>query len=77
MRKYLLLLFLFVFSFSAIHADEFSWELKDGTLTISGEEMPGYREGKSPWYGDKNIKKVIIKDGVKNIGGMLSKDALV
>lgn len=31
--------------------------------------MPGYREGKSPWYGDKNIKKVIIKDGVKNIGG--------
>ena len=43
MRKYLLLIFFALFSFSAIHA-EIEWTLSDdGTLTISGTDMPDYR----------------------------------
>ena len=42
MRKYLLLIFFALFSFSAIHA-EIEWKLSDdGTLTISGTDMPDY-----------------------------------
>ena len=68
MRKYLLLLFFTLFSFSAIHA-EITWNLsEDGTLTISGTgDIPG--SGDAPWFSRSyEIKKVIIKDGVTNIG---------
>ena len=75
MKKILPILFLFVFSFSAIHADvaaDFDWKFEDGTLTISGTgDMPDYEihDNKAPWriYQDK-IEKVVIKDGVTNIG---------
>ena len=68
MRKTLLLLILTLFSFSAIHA-EITWNLsEDGTLTISGTgDIPG--SAGAPWYSRfYEIKKVIIKDGVTNIG---------
>ena len=68
MRKYLLLLFFTLFSFSAIHA-EITWNLsEDGTLTISGTgDIPG--SAGAPWFSRSyEIKKVIIKDGVTNIG---------
>ena len=68
MTKKLLLLLLTLFSFSAIHA-EIIWNLsEDGTLTISGTgDIPG--SGDAPWFSRSyEIKKVIIKDGVTNIG---------
>ena len=68
MKKFLPLIILFIFSFSAIHA-EITWNLsEDGTLTISGTgDIPGY--GDAPWFSRSyEIKKVIIKDGVTNIG---------
>ena len=69
MRKNLLLLVLILFSFSAIYA-EVDWTLSnDGTLTISGTNMPNYDWYGAPWYGESfMIKKVIIEDGVTNIG---------
>ena len=81
MIKNLLLLLFCLFSFSAIHADDngscgdnLTWKFtsSDGTLTISGTgDMPDYeiRDNKAPWriYQDK-IEKVVIKDGVTNIG---------
>ena len=70
MKKNLLLLLLFVFSFSAIHADITCKLSNDGTLTISGTDMPNYTSYQStPWYDNlNNIKKVVIEKGVKNIG---------
>ena len=71
MRKTLLLLILTLFSFSAIHADDFEWNLSnDGTLTISGTIMPDYEDYReTPWYSrNYKIKKVVIKDGMTNIG---------
>ena len=67
MRKNLLLLLLSLFSFSAIHA-QIDWKLENGTLTISGTgDIPG--SAGAPWYSRfYEIKKVIIKDGVTNIG---------
>ena len=74
MKKDILFLLLFLFSFPAIHA-EITWSLSDdGTLTISGKDMPdylvyAYSSNKAPWYNDRdNIKNVVIKDGVTNIG---------
>ena len=75
MRKYILLLFLFVFSFSAIHADV-NWKLSDdGTLTISGTgNMPDFsinvnNRTTAPWDSQRDkIKTVVIKDGVTSIG---------
>ena len=70
MKKILPLIILFVFSFSAIHADDFKWELSaDGTLTISGTSMTDYEPKSTPWYDNRHkIKKVVIEDGVTNIG---------
>ena len=67
MRKNLLLLLLSLFSFSALHA-QIDWKLENGTLTISGTgDIPG--SAGAPWYSRfYEIKKVIIKDGVTNIG---------
>ena len=64
--KKILLLFLCVISFNAIHA-KVTWTLSsDGTLTISGT---GDMEG-APWLSQRDeIKKVVIKDGVTSIGG--------
>ena len=72
MKKIFLLVFLSVFSLSTIHA-EITWDLSDdGTLTISGTDMPNYNEGyytQTPWYSQRNeIKKIVIENGVTNIG---------
>lgn len=56
-------------SINAIHA-EITWNLSDdGTLTISGTNMPDYTYGNSaPWlWSYSQIKKVVIKNGVTNI----------
>ena len=69
MRKFFTLIVLCVFSIGTIHA-EITWSLSnDGTLTISGTgDMPNNYE-KRPWYSQRDkIKKVIIKNGVTNIG---------
>ena len=69
--KKILLLFLCVISFNAIHA-KVTWTLSsDGTLTISGTSMPyNSYDGYVPWFNidRERIKKVIIEDGVENIG---------
>lgn len=72
MKKIFLLVFLSVFSLSTIHA-EITWDLSDdGTLTISGTDMPNYRNGYNhevPWYSQLyEIKKIVIENGVTNIG---------
>ena len=69
--KKILLILLSVFSFSIIHA-EITWTLSDdGTLTISGTDMPidySY-PNYAPWYSQREkIKKVVIENGVTNIG---------
>ena len=70
MKKFFTLIILCVFSIRTIHA-EITWTLSDdGTLTISGADMPKYSSGQVPWYSQKDkIKKIIIKNGVTNIGG--------
>ena len=71
MKKVFTLIVLCVFSIGTIHA-EITWTLSDdGTLTISGANMPDYDNYKnySPWYSQRDkIKKVVIKNGVTNIG---------
>ena len=69
MKKNILLLFLAICSFSAIHA-EVDWKLDDnGTLTIWGTEMSHYVLSYAPWHKDKEkIKKVVVENGVINIG---------
>lgn len=78
MRKYLLLIFFALFSFSAIHA-EIEWTLsEDSTLTISGTDMPDYRfrgtytiRSTTPWFSQQDkIKTIVIEDGVTNIGNL-------
>ena len=72
MKKNIFLLLFTLFSFSAIHADDndFKWELSDdGTLTISGTSMPNYNQEGALWYSRcSEIKKIVIKNGVRNIG---------
>ena len=79
MKKILPILFLFVFSCSAIHAEN-KWESEpdgtewylsgDGTLTVSIEgDMSNYDEGETPWDLQRDdIKKIVIKEGVTRIG---------
>ena len=74
MKKKFLLLFFSLLSFNAIHA-EITWEFSnDGTLTISGTDMPDYSMKSSyywsPWYvrSIDFVKKIVINDGVTNIG---------
>ena len=76
MKRYILLIMLSIISFGSIHA-EVSWILSDdGTLTISGTNMPNYYYSEtrddyfSPWRGNSRIKKVVIENGVKNIGSL-------
>ena len=74
--KKIILLFLCVLSFNAIHA-AITWNLSDdGTLTISGTgDMPSFHYDYStystdvPWYSKRTtIKKVVIEKGVTSIG---------
>ena len=69
MKRYILLIVLSIFSLNAIHAD-ITWNLSDdGTLTISGTDMPNYGNIVVPWSSQRDkIKKVVIGNGVKNIG---------
>ena len=71
MKKSLLLIFISIFSFATIHAD-ITWTLSDdGTLSISGNNMPNYdcyEPRFAPWYSQRDkIKKVVIENGVTNI----------
>ena len=70
MKKNLLLIILSAFYMNTINA-EISWTLSDdGTLNISGTDMPDYSyPDYAPWYSQRDkIKKVIIENGVTNIG---------
>ena len=70
MKKFFTLIVLCVFSIGTIHA-EITWTLSgDGTLTISGANMPDYDNYKnSPWDSQRDkIKKVVIENGLTNIG---------
>ena len=69
MKKFFTLIILCVFSLGVIHA-EITWTLSDdGTLTISGTDMPNYSSNSSPWYSQRDkIKKIVIENGVTNIG---------
>ena len=69
MKKFFTLIVLCVFSIGTIHA-KITWSLSDdGTLTISGTNMPDYEYHGAPWYSKlEKIKKVVINDGVTNIG---------
>ena len=75
MKRYILLIVLSIFSLNSIHAD-ITWNLSDdGTLTISGTEMPDYSKGTAPWYSQRdNIKKIVIKDRVTSIGSYAFRD---
>ena len=67
MKKFFTLILLSIIAFNAIHA-EVSWKLSnDGTtLTISGTDMP---DNYHPWENVcHQIKKVVIENGVTNIG---------
>ena len=68
--KKIFTLFLFsMITFNAIHA-EITWTLSEnGTLTISGTDMPDYIDNEAPWSSNKySIMEVVINDGVTNIG---------
>ena len=77
MKKFFTLMFLCIISFNTICA-EITWNLSDdGTLTISGTDMPDYKynieDGSytAPWYTQRDkIKNVVIKNGVTKIGYM-------
>lgn len=58
-------------AFNAIHA-EINWTLSDdGTLTISGTDMPDYNWDDAPWHSKRDlIKKVVIEKGVTRIGNL-------
>ncbi len=51
--------------------DNLTWSLDaDGTLTVSGTgKMDDYEARTMPWYSQRNnVKKVVIEDGVTNVG---------
>ena len=59
-----------VFCLNVINA-EITWTLSDdGTLTVSGGDMPDYYgPDDSPWYSKRDkIKKIVIENGVTRIG---------
>ena len=55
-------------AFNAIHAT-IDWTMSGSTLIISGTDMPNYTPENTPWYyHQKDIKNVLIYNGVTNIG---------
>ena len=68
MKKFFTFIVLCVFSIGTIHA-KITWSLSDdGTLTISGTDMPNYGYNDCPWNSQRNrIKKIVIENGVTNI----------
>ena len=76
MRKILTILMLAVclgtlLAVAAGAADNMVWMLSDdGTLTISGMEIPDYENVDDlPWYNDiDSIKAIVIQDGLTSIG---------
>lgn len=53
---------------SAVEADQVTWTVNDGLLTISGTgPMADYAEGQAPWL-DEEVYSLIIEDGVTSIG---------
>lgn len=75
--KTFILFFVLIASAGAIFAEngicgaKLTWTLSDnGTLTISGTgDMDNYVYGTSPWFAKKEvIKKVVMENGVTNIG---------
>ena len=87
MKKLFTFISLCIIAFNAIHAD-IKWSISiDGTLTISaysGNYMPDYYNSKYnsiysynpvPWYSQRDeIKKVVIENGVRNIGNFAFED---
>ena len=76
MKRVFTLILLSMIAFNVIHA-EISYTLsKDGTLTISGTNMPNYvYYDDIPWYSQRDkIKKVVIEKGVTNIGSYAFED---
>ncbi len=79
MKKFFTFIILCILSSNVIHAG-ITWTLSgDGTLTISGTDMPDYTSTisgidapdytSSPWFSQREkIKQVVIKNGVTNIG---------
>lgn len=75
MKKLLTLIFISMNAFNVIHA-EITWTLSDdGTLIISGTDMPDYSYDSNtksypiPWYSLRDkIKNITIEDGVTSIG---------
>ncbi|MBQ4450352.1 MAG: leucine-rich repeat protein [Prevotella sp.] len=70
MKKFFTLFLFSMIAFNAIHAD-ITWKISnDGTLTISGTNIPDYEEYYyAPWASQQvRIKKVVIEDGVTSIG---------
>ena len=70
MKRYILLIALSIFSLNAIHA-EITWTLSDdGTLTISGTDMPDFDYYTEPYWNSQKqkIKKIVLKNGVTKIG---------
>ena len=66
-----------LFAQSGICGDNLTWELSNGTLTISGTGKMNdyYYFNSSPWYSYReSIKKVIINDGVTSIGNYAFED---
>lgn len=56
---------------------EFSWKLSSaGVLTIQGTcAMPDWEAGGAPWYSKRyTIKKIIIEEGITNIGNYAFQD---
>lgn len=72
MKKIFFLIVFSFFFFYAIRADVSCSLSDDGTLTISGTDMPNYNvgyNGNAPWHSQREeIKKIVIKKGVTNIG---------
>ena len=69
MKKFFTLIFACFISFNAIQAEITLNLSDDGTLTISGTDMPDYSYSSSPWSPIKKaIKKIVIENGVTNIG---------
>ncbi len=78
MKKLFTLILISMIAFNAIHAHIIYNLSDDGTLNISGTDMPDYTlvspgqgivYSSAPWHNDRDkIKKVVIKEGVSNIG---------